>query len=75
MQPRDLFGVVVRTTGLLCLLYGAGHLLIWLAFVTGYQSTLEHSVRLHGLVYSALGIAVIRAAGLMVRFAYPSSRQ
>ena len=75
MQPRDAFGIIVRTLGLVCLLYGGHELLTWFAFEAGWRGTLEHGVKMRGLFYSAIGIIAIRAADAVVWIAYPARRR
>jgi len=75
MTPRDCFGVVVRTIGLLVLLLG-----IYYAITAAYLLIASDYPRPHSpvttyLFYGALMIAIslylLRGASHLIRFCYP----
>jgi len=66
MKAPEIFGLVVRLSGFLTLLFGAYVLLTMFAGVGMSFSGLVAS-----LVYAVLGLAVMKAAPALVDFAYP----
>ena len=73
MTPKDLFGVIVRTVGLLVALYGIWGFLygLWdyLAALTQAEQS-EESYLLMGLVFMAVGAALMIGAPVVERIAY-----
>ncbi|RIK79342.1 MAG: hypothetical protein DCC67_10660 [Planctomycetota bacterium] len=73
MKPSDVFGVVVRTIGVLCLLYGAWCAAVWLQFALGFSEMLPSAVRLQAVFLLAAGLGALRGADHVVGFAYPAA--
>ena len=72
MQPREVFGIVVRATGLMCFLYGLYCAMLWFQFATGFTHTLESGIKPQTVFWVAVGVVFIRGADAIMRFAYPS---
>jgi hypothetical protein len=75
MSPRDLFGVIVRTGGLVSLFYGCRYLVFGL--VTGLDAldqSLSDDARFYimvGIPFIAAGCFLMRGADWVVSFCYP----
>jgi hypothetical protein len=72
MTPKNCFGLIVRTTGLLVLLVALYYFFFGLVLLRGTFSSMAPLL----LVQSSLGIGVglylLRGAPLILRFAYPN---
>lgn len=73
MTERQVFGVVVRTLGLVSVLYGLSQLLVAIARLT--HPDVPHYFPLHeevefGAFWITVGVLLIRRVGWLVRFAY-----
>jgi len=64
MKPSELYGVVVRTIGLLMVLSGA-----WMALVG--TLTVGLGALIFGTLALSVGLWLLRGAESFVRFAYP----
>jgi hypothetical protein len=77
MQPRELFGVVVRTGGLVLLGFSIIDSFHAVAHLTGLPISSRFSLRQDLIAmsfYFAMGIALTRGADWIVRFAYGSKK-
>ncbi len=74
MQPREVFGIVVRATGLVCFLCGLYCAMVWFQFATGFTHTLVTGVKPQTIFWLAVGVIFTRGADAITRFAYPSRR-
>ncbi len=78
MAPRDIFGIIVRTIGVLALTAGATYLIstliVLLSPETPHKSPLTAYVLASG-VWFLLSIYLIRGAPHLVRLAYPEPPQ
>ena len=80
MKARDLFGIIVRVLGLLSIGYGLQCVLSWVFMTLKHDSPTQ--VRwwgaidylIIGLVYTPLGLFLLRGASRVVNFAYPEDR-
>jgi hypothetical protein len=71
MNARQVFGVVVRTLGLVSMFYGAAATvasIITAGFITKYDFLL--ATILNDLVYLSLGVLLLTQSGAFVKFAY-----
>ncbi len=77
MKPDDIFGIIVRTIGVLLLLLGLWYLTFGLAEAIGIVAgeTPDEAKLLFVTATSAITIALflIRAAHWIVRFSYPAN--
>lgn len=77
MKPDDIFGIVVRTIGVLLLLYGLWYLTFALAESMGIVAgqTRDEAKLLFITATAAIVVALIlmRAADWVVRFSYPET--
>lgn len=75
MKPSDIFGIIVRTIGVLLLLYGLWYLVFAVAEVLGIVAaeTPDEAKLLFLNAASAIVVALtlMRAASWFVRFSYP----
>jgi len=78
MKPRDWFGVLVRTTGLVLAVYALWCLAYAAALWLGLPEETPHE-HLDNLISAALAMVValyfIRGAAHLVRFAYPGNEK
>jgi hypothetical protein len=75
MKPSQVFGIIVRTFGLLLTVYSMWYLAYGIATTLGLPEDApgyEESYYLSGLVCFFLGLYCLRGAPLIVRFSYPS---
>ncbi len=73
MNGKDVFGVIIRTFGLLLLLSA----LWFLANLTGYEIGSPLGIRslfLRGVVQPLVGLYLLRGAPGLIDFSYPSGR-
>jgi hypothetical protein len=73
MTERQVFGLIVRTLGLVSVLYGLSQLLVAVARLIG--PNVPHYFPFHedvifGLFWLAFGALLMRRVGWLVRFAY-----
>lgn len=77
MKPDDIFGIVVRTIGVLLLIWGLWHLTFALAESMGIVAgeTPDEAKLLFVTATAAIVVALLlmRAAHWVVRFSYPES--
>jgi hypothetical protein len=77
MIPSDLFGVIVRTVGLLSVYYGAWYLLYGLLYQADVFSTdYPDEMKMYfasGIAFLAAGAFMMRGANWFVSFCYPPS--
>jgi hypothetical protein len=77
MKPNELFGVIVRTVGLLCLIYGGWYLLYWVALNPDlFKGQDLDGARLYltsGVAFVLAGAFLMRGAHWFVNFSYPPS--
>lgn len=76
MSARNLFGVVVRTFGLVMLLYSVGYLLRGILALAGLlqsKSNTGFSDLLIGVAAFLLGLFLMRGASRITKFAYPKA--
>ena len=66
MTPRDVFGIVLRSTGLLGLIY-------WAFIFVGALVTADGTLMVTSFIVSACAGYLLRGAPLLLEFAYPSS--
>ena len=74
MTPRELFDVAVRIAGVFALLWGLWDLANAALFYTGYFTHADMTFRyylIYGWVSIAMGLLLVRAADVLVNFAYP----
>jgi hypothetical protein len=73
MNAKDYFSLALRVIGFLTLAHGLRDLLDYGLMLLGYTST--HSALAYylilGLLYSGVGLYLLRGAPLIVKFAYP----
>lgn len=73
MDARDYFSLALRIIGFLALAHGLRDLVDFALMLLNYTST--HSsfgyYLILGLLYSVVGVYLLRGAPLIVRFAYP----
>ena len=77
MKPSDLFGVVVRTLGLLLAVYGVWFLVYGVAqslrVIAEVPEAETEAYFLSGLSAVAIGGVLMRCAHWFVQFSYPNS--
>jgi hypothetical protein len=73
VEGRVAFGVVVRTVGLIFMLYGVWCAALWAQYAGGFVNMLPTAVRLQALYLIVAGIMLLRGADSVARFAYPSN--
>jgi hypothetical protein len=76
MELKHYFSLALRIIGLLALAHGLRDLVQFALLLLNYtntQSSFGYYLIL-GLLYSVVGIYLLRGAPLIVRFAYPTSR-
>jgi hypothetical protein len=72
MKPKDIFDIIVRTAGLVIVLYGLGHLLYALLGAMGmFQSTAGRYNAVTGFVEVIGGLMVMRRVVPVADIAYP----
>lgn len=74
MTPRDCFGVVVRTVGLLTLLFGFYDLLcsVYILLTPGRHHNAAFPVySVYGLIFIVVSLFLLRGAPRLVQFCYP----
>jgi len=75
MKAKDYFSLALRIIGFLTLAHGLRDLVDFALMLLNYTST--HSsfgyYLILGLLYSVVGIYLLRGAPLIVRFAYPTT--
>ena len=78
MKPQDVFGIVVRSLGLLCLGYGFQYIVSWVFLALKQNVPAEGWASFNylviGLVCVAAGLFLLRKARLIIRFAYPEPK-
>lgn len=75
MTPRELFDVAVRIAGIFALLWGLWDLTNAALFYTDYFRSPDMTFRyylIYGWVSIAMGLLLVRGAGVLVNFAYPA---
>ena len=75
MSPRDCFGIVVRSVGLLLLLFGLYSALsgLFLLLVSVYyQRVAPLSLFVCGVLATLVSLYLLRGAPALVRFCYPA---
>jgi hypothetical protein len=77
MKPRDCFGIVVRSIGLLLFALGLGYFFssIWIFFVGPQDAWLVWTFSGLGIVYFAIRLYLLRGAPHVVRFAYGGEKE
>ncbi|MEA2824941.1 MAG: hypothetical protein QOF03_1423 [Alphaproteobacteria bacterium] len=73
MRPRDVFGVIVRTVGLVVILYAIILILMAIARFSGLTVATQQTAvvdALFGAIYLFLGCGLIFGAESIVRAAY-----
>ena len=74
MEAKDYFSLALRIIGFLTLAHGLRDLVDFALLLLNYTST--HSslgyYLILGLLYSVVGVYLLRGAPLIVRFAYPT---
>ena len=78
MTPRELFDVAVRIVGVFALLWGIWDLANAALFYTDYFRSPDMTFRyylIYGWVSIFTGLFLIRAAGILVDFAYPTGNE
>lgn len=73
MKPRDLFDVAVRTLGAVVVVFGLWDLANAALFYTDYWRHIDMSSQYYlifGWVSIAIGLFLMRAASVLVNFAY-----
>ena len=75
MSAADVFGIIVRTIGLICTLYGAHYLAYGLAWLSGAERPKDEGFKVtdylfSGILYGVVGLALIFGAPTVVAFAY-----
>jgi hypothetical protein len=77
MKADELFGVVVRTIGLLCVINGAWYLIYGFLQSAGtFGPSLEDETAMYfasGIPFMAGGCLLMRGADWFVKFSYPSA--
>ena len=78
MRAEDWFALSLRVIGAVVSVYGMGYLLDSLLFWLGYFNFPESSPNYYvvvGIAYVIAGVFLLRAAPLLVRFAYPEEEE
>jgi hypothetical protein len=72
MQPEDIFGLIVRTTGLIVALYGAWNLVF--AIALGIKATKSEyptsAFAVTGIVAALVGVSLLKSAAALVAATY-----
>jgi hypothetical protein len=68
MTPREVFGIVLRTFGLIGLFY-------WLSTFAGAVATGDKLLMMGSFLVSVLAGYLLRGAPVLLEFAYPSTRE
>lgn len=68
MTPREVFGIVLRTTGLI-------GLVLWATLLIEAIATTNGWLVVASFIVSALAGYLLRGAPVLLEFAYPSSRE
>jgi hypothetical protein len=78
MKPKDAFGVVVRTIGLILVFTGALYLLsaLVVCVAPAFRPNLSPAWHYlaHGVIGGLFGLYFLRGAPGIVRFAYPNEK-
>jgi len=69
MKTEDIFGLIIRTAGLLMAVSGISTACRWL------HATAVRDVILFGVPYVAITVYLLRGAPHLVRFSYPDKRK
>ncbi len=70
MKPKEVFGIIIRTIGVLTLLYG-----LTIVMALGAWWPRSFSTFLHYVAWLALSLWFIRGAPSLVRFAYQKNEE
>ena len=75
MTPVQLFGVVVRSLGLLVTIYGIGAGLFGLLALLGADPAPAFIILAAAIALLTVGLWLLRGAKLLVAFAYPETAE
>jgi hypothetical protein len=77
MKPRDCFGIVVRTIGLLMLFVSGFYLMSGVAILETQSPAEWHwsAYLVYGVALFSIGLYMIRGAPHLVRFAYGGEKE
>ena len=77
MKSKDYFSLALRIIGLLTLAHGLRDLVDFGLILLGYTSTRSSFAYylILGLLYSVVGLYLLRGAPFVVNFAYPRNRE
>lgn len=77
MKPRECFGIIVRTIGLLLLIYGVFEAVSALFIVVDKSYTKPHSqphiYMIYSTIFNLLSLYLLRGAPHLMRFCYPEN--
>ncbi len=74
MEPRDIFGIIIRTFGLSLFIYAIWYLVYGVATIAGLPEDAPGyliSYFITGGTYFVIGLYLLRGAPFLIRFAYP----
>ena len=73
MEPRDIFGIIIRTFGLSLFIYAIWYLVYGVATIAGLPEDAPGyliSYFITGGTYFFIGLYLLRGAPFLIRFAY-----
>jgi len=77
MKPRDVFGIVVRTAGIVLIIYGLWYLLFGLLQLIGCEQEQKPGEMLGNFLFGGILFLVaayfLRGAPLLLCFSYPKA--
>jgi hypothetical protein len=73
MTPKNCFGIIIRTTGLLVLLVALYYFFFGLLLFRGAFSSMAPLLLMQSGLGMCVGSYLLRGAPLILRFAYPNS--
>ena len=78
MKPQDVFGVVIRTAGLLLFLFAGWYLVYALSVLIGVEKASDtdemRAYFFDGVIYVLVSLYFLRGAPPLLRFCYPRSQ-
>ena len=78
MNPKDTFGIVIRSFGLLLLIYSLWYLAYGVATTVGMPERLpgyRTGYFISGSLFLVVSLYFLRGAALLLKFSYPEKRR
>ncbi len=78
MNPKDIFGVVIRSFGLSLLVYSLWYLAYGVAITVGLPERMpgyRTGYFISGFLFLVVSLYFLRGAPLLLRFSYPEKRR